>query len=402
MRRVTARADLWSCAACGRRFANRNQTHTCARLGDLDAWFVGRVPEMRAIFDAVLAAIRALGPVTVLPEKSRIAFQTRMSFAQLTPRRAWVDGHVVLARRLEHPRFRRIDSISAKNHVHHFRLASPAEVDDEVRSWLREAYEVGEQRHLGRGPAARGGTRPAEGDGVDALVEALRRRLADLADPARAPGAQAYMKSAMPFYGVAAKSLRAACKEVFAAHALATPEAWRAAALRLWREATHREERYAAIELTGARPYRKAPFQELEALPMYEEMIVSGAWWDYVDVLAVHRVGAYLLRAYPAAMKRTLLAWARGDDLWKRRSAILSQIAFKAGTDLDLFERCIAPSLQRREIWLRKAIGWALRQHAWTDPGWVVGYVKRHEDELSPLSKREALKHCGPAPKRRA
>ncbi len=234
-----------------------------------------------------------------------------------------------------------------------------------------------------------------------ALAKALRRRLGELADPARAPGAQAYMKSAMPFYGLDAKSLRAACKEVFAAHPLATPEAWRAGVLALWREATHREERYAAIELTGARPYRRAPFQSLEALPMYEEMIVGGAWWDYVDVLAVHRVGGYLLRAHPAAMRRTLLAWAEDGDLWKRRSAILSQIAFKASTDVDLLERCIAPSLGRREFWLRKAIGWALRQHAWTDPAWVVAYVKRHEDELSPLSKREALKHCGPAPERR-
>jgi hypothetical protein len=90
------------------------------------------------------------GPVRVLPEKTRIAFQVRMSFAQLTPRTRWIDGHVVLARRLEHARFRRIETMSPRSHVHHFRLATVADVDAELADLLREAYEVGEQRHLER------------------------------------------------------------------------------------------------------------------------------------------------------------------------------------------------------------------------------------------------------------
>lgn len=140
---------LWQCPKCRRRFANRNQSHFCGKH-DLEPHFAGKAPEIRAIFDAFVAAIRRIGPVTVLPEKTRIAFQVRMSFAQLTPRSRWVDGHVVLARRFEHPRFRRIDTISARNHVHHFRLASKAEVDGEVERWLAEAYDVGGQKHLER------------------------------------------------------------------------------------------------------------------------------------------------------------------------------------------------------------------------------------------------------------
>jgi hypothetical protein len=100
------------------------------------------------IYNAVLARVRRCGPVIVLPEKSRIAFQVRMSFAQVTPRRQWLDGHVVLARRLEHPRFRRIESLSPRNHVHHFRLQALEDVDEDFELWLREAYSVGEQRHL--------------------------------------------------------------------------------------------------------------------------------------------------------------------------------------------------------------------------------------------------------------
>jgi len=138
---------LWRCPQCKRHFANRNQSHFCGRH-DLETHFDGKPAEIRAIFDAVLNAIRRCGPVIVLPEKTRIAFQVRMSFAQLTPRLRWVDGHVVLARRTEHPRFRRIDTVSPRNHVHHFRLSSVLDVDREVENWLAEAYAVGQQRHL--------------------------------------------------------------------------------------------------------------------------------------------------------------------------------------------------------------------------------------------------------------
>jgi Domain of unknown function (DUF5655) len=98
----------------------------------------------------VVARVKAIGPVLVLPEKTRIAFQVRMSFAQVTPRQRWLDGHVVLARRLEHPRFRSIQTISPRNHVHVFRLTSIADIDDDFCAWLTEAYQVGEQRHLAR------------------------------------------------------------------------------------------------------------------------------------------------------------------------------------------------------------------------------------------------------------
>jgi hypothetical protein len=140
---------LWRCPECGRVFANRNQPHACGQL-DFEHHFVNKTPDIRRLFEAVLAAIERCGPVIVLPEKTRIAFQVRMSFAQVTPRLRWLDGHVVLARRLEHPRFRRIESLSARNHVHHFRLTRLEEVDDVFEAWVREAYAVGEQRHLGR------------------------------------------------------------------------------------------------------------------------------------------------------------------------------------------------------------------------------------------------------------
>jgi len=142
------RSRLWRCPACGRGFANRNQSHACGPRYSLAHHFRGKPPAIRAIYREVVAAVRALGPVRVLPEKTRIAFQVRMSFAQVTPRRSWLDGHVVLARRLDHPRFRQVQTFSARNHVHAFRLLSPADVDADVRAWLAEAYRVGKQEHL--------------------------------------------------------------------------------------------------------------------------------------------------------------------------------------------------------------------------------------------------------------
>lgn len=138
---------MWTCPRCGRSFANQNQSHFCSDVR-LDQHFAGREPQVVETFQRLVELARRNGPVTVLPEKTRIAFQVRMSFAAFSLRRHWVDGHVVLARRLESPRFTRVDVISPRNQVHVFRLHGPDEVDAEVGRWLAEAYLVGEQRHL--------------------------------------------------------------------------------------------------------------------------------------------------------------------------------------------------------------------------------------------------------------
>ena len=217
---------------------------------------------------------------------------------------------------------------------------------------------------------------------------ALRRELAVHGDPERARGAQAYMKSAMPFHGVGAVPLRAICRRLFAELPLPDAEAFRREVLGVFRGAKYREELYAAVEL--ARLKRAAPLRDLAFLPVCEEMVVTGAWWDVVDPIASHLLGEFL-RKEPRRMRREMLAWAACGDLWKRRSAILCQLGFKRDTDLDLLYACIEPSLGSKEFFLRKAIGWALRQYAWTDPVEVRRYVTANADRLSSLSRREAL-----------
>lgn len=221
------------------------------------------------------------------------------------------------------------------------------------------------------------------------LVAAVRHTLREVADPQKATPMQAYMKSAMPYLGVQAPQLRAVCRAAFARCPLPDARAWQAAMGTLWRAAAYREERYAAIELAGYKPYHA--FETLAVLPLYEEMIITGAWWDYVDALAIHRIGR-LLRLHAREMTRHMRVWAYDDDIWKRRTAILCQLSFKDATDVPLLHACIEASIGRPEFFLRKAIGWALREYSKTDPRAVIRYVKSHRRQLSPLSKREALK----------
>jgi len=218
----------------------------------------------------------------------------------------------------------------------------------------------------------------------------VRRELRRVADPRKAPMMQAYMKSAMPYHGVSAPLLRAACKRVFVDGDFKTRESWRRGVLELWRGAGYREERYAAIALCGEK--RAAAFQTPAEMAMYEEMIVTGAWWDYVDTLAAWRVGG-ILQEYPAAMREKMLRWSVSPNMWKRRTSIICQLRFKKETDLELLYACIEPSLEAKEFFLRKAIGWALRQYAWTDAAEVRRYVRENGARLSGLSRREALKN---------
>jgi hypothetical protein len=149
---------MWRCPDCRRQFANRNQSHACGRY-TLGSHFIGKPKKVRAIFDKLLALAKRNGRVLVLPEKTRIAFQVRMSFAAFVIRQNWVDGHVVLTRRFDNGRFRRIETFSPRNHLHAFRFMNADEIDDEVANWFAEAYRVGEQRHLSPSTRAATGSR---------------------------------------------------------------------------------------------------------------------------------------------------------------------------------------------------------------------------------------------------
>ena len=228
----------------------------------------------------------------------------------------------------------------------------------------------------------------------EALIREIRRELKNAASAGRASAMRRYMKSAMPYRGVQSAAQRQIYRRTFAAHELLDASSWQDTALALWRTARYREERYAAVALTGFARYRR--FQTLDTLPMYEEMIVAGAWWDFVDAVAIHRIGP-LVAAYPRTMTARMRRWSVAGNLWKRRAAIICQVTFKERTNLELLYACIEPNLDDREFFIRKAIGWALRQYAWIDPAEIRRFVRAHAGRLSGLSRREALKNIGPA-----
>jgi 3-methyladenine DNA glycosylase AlkD len=221
------------------------------------------------------------------------------------------------------------------------------------------------------------------------FLAAVRDGLADLADPAKAPDMQRYMKSEMPFRGVPSPKRRALGKTLFDAYPLSDVDKWRATVLSLWRDAEYREERYVAMDLSGHRRY--ARWQTPDLLPMYDEMITTGAWWDYVDELASRRVGP-LLRAHRDAVTPVLRTWATDGDLWRRRTSIICQLGSKEDTDTELLTYAIEANAGDRDFFIRKGIGWALRQFARTEPTWVRAFVDAHP-ALSPLSRKEATKH---------
>jgi 3-methyladenine DNA glycosylase AlkD len=225
-----------------------------------------------------------------------------------------------------------------------------------------------------------------------ALVSAVVRELASAADAGKAGAMQAYMKSALPYYGVTSPQQQKIWRHLFREHRIDKQGSWRDTVLELWRKAKFREERYAAIALTSETLYPE--FQTVDEIPLYDQLIVTGAWWDYVDVIASRRIG-FLLRRYPRALKPQLRRWSRDGDMWRRRTAILAQLGFKRETDLELLYDCIEPNLEDSQFFIRKAIGWALRQYAWSNPAEVRRYVRAHRDRLSGQSVREALKNIG-------
>ena len=223
------------------------------------------------------------------------------------------------------------------------------------------------------------------------LIQDIRRALAENANSEKAAGMRAYMKSEMPFRGVQKPIRLKLLRSVFRSYPIQDQSEWRDTVLELWRDAEYREERYAALSLAGDRQY--ADFRTFDTLSMFEEMVVTGAWWDYVDEIATHRLRE-LLERYPKGMSRRMRAWSRSPDMWKRRSSIICQINRKDDIDLDLLFDCIEQNLSHGDFFVRKAIGWALRDLAWTDLDTVEAYIEHHHDQLSPLSRREALKNA--------
>jgi len=227
------------------------------------------------------------------------------------------------------------------------------------------------------------------------LTADLRARFAAHADPALAGPMHAYMKSALPFHGIPAPLRRRLTAAAVATHPAPDAAALARTMRALWSGARFREERYAAVELPRlGRAHPK--LVNLELLPLAEWMVADGAWWDLVDDLSGNLL-ARLLERHPHEMKPVLRRWAQGDDLWLRRAAFLAQRSVKRELfDAVLLYETILPSIGAGrfagEFFIRKGIGWALRERSYAAPEEVQAFCREYASQLAPLTVREALK----------
>ncbi len=218
------------------------------------------------------------------------------------------------------------------------------------------------------------------------LTEIVRQALDIAADPRRAEQMAAYMKHKQAFLGVPAplvKEIAGGVARELKPKSLADCEPL----LRdLW-QGQWREERYTAQRLAERWRIWRWP----EALPLCEWMVRSGQWWDLVDAIATRLIGPLILKHPQLAPQ--VFQWIGSDDPWLRRTALLAQLKHKERTDPEVLAGLILRVAHEEEFFIRKAIGWALREYGKTDPDWVRGFVSAHEGRLSPLSRKEALKN---------
>jgi 3-methyladenine DNA glycosylase AlkD len=226
----------------------------------------------------------------------------------------------------------------------------------------------------------------------DDLLDRVRGALSVAGDPERAMAQQRYMKSEMPFRGITAPELTRLLRPALTAYQPASRDEWEATVRALWDGATHREERYAALALARHRAARD--WLDADVMPLVRHLVLTGAWWDLVDDVATHLAGAALV-ADGEAVTPVLHGWATEQDLWLRRTALICQLGRRGETDRDLLRHAIEANVDDGSFWLRKAIGWALRDLARTEPDWVRAEVARLDRRISALSRREALKHLG-------
>ncbi|GJM62351.1 DNA alkylation repair protein [Persicobacter diffluens] len=213
----------------------------------------------------------------------------------------------------------------------------------------------------------------------------LRQAFEALANPDEQKSMKAYMKGQFDYYGIRAPERREAIKYFLKEARLPLADQLPDYLHYLW-EQPEREWQYMGIELIQKMKKKWGP----EFILTLEELVLQKSWWDTIDFLATHGVGAHFQR-FPEQMKDYVEKWCVQENIWLRRTAILYQLKYKQATDLPWQQWIIEQNLGTKEFFLNKAIGWSLREISKTNAAWVEQFVEDHP-ELAQLSKTEALK----------
>ena len=217
------------------------------------------------------------------------------------------------------------------------------------------------------------------------ITKYINDELSKNGDSIKAPQMQAYMKTEQPFYGVQSKLRKQIFRDAIKKYPITSREEWERIVLELW-NGTHREEMYQALEI--AERYRI--YHDEDAWQLFDKLLRSATNWDTVDWLSSNLIGilVYKYRHF----EKQLVEWSEDENFWVRRASLLAHLKHKERTNIKLLSQTVLKLSNEKEFFIRKAIGWVLRQYSYTDGDWVIQFVNQYENKLSGLSKREALK----------
>lgn len=219
------------------------------------------------------------------------------------------------------------------------------------------------------------------------LLSELQKAFVPLANQSKATQQQAYMKSSMPFYGIIKPEVDAITKALCKEFAPADNAEYQATIEYIFEHATHRELWYAA--LTYAFRFKK--YIIVDNVDLFLNIIKKTQWWDIVDPVAADLVGKALSGS--EQLNHYTMLWITDSNMWVRRTALLTQLKYKKQTDIALQETLIMQVAHEKEFFIRKAIGWTLRELSKTHKEAVQQYIATHGGKLSGLSVREASKY---------
>ena len=217
------------------------------------------------------------------------------------------------------------------------------------------------------------------------IIKYIKTELSHKGDAKKAPQMQAYMKTDQSFYGVQSKLRKQIFRDAIKKYPIISQQEWKYVILELW-NGTHREEMYQALEIAE----RYKIYHDESAWNLFDTLLRSATNWDTVDWLSSNLIGqlVYKYRHF----EKQLEEWSEDDNFWARRASLLSHLKHKEKTNIILLSQTILKLAHEKEFFIRKAIGWVLRQYSYINPDWVLQFVRIHKDKLSGLSKREALK----------
>ena len=219
---------------------------------------------------------------------------------------------------------------------------------------------------------------------INKYLSSLKRIYEAHADPGVAIGMQKYMRDQFTCYGIYNPQRKELHKEFFAENGLPSEEDLAGITKALWEKPQRDFQYFGMILLTKS--MKKADQQRID---LYEYMISNKSWWDTVDYIASWLVGQQF-QLYPELVHNYTKKWMASSDMWLQRTCIIYQLKYKHNTDTSQITSFIEALSDSKEFFIRKAIGWALREYSKTNPDWVRSFIESHK--LAPLSSREGMK----------